>query len=240
MRNYHEMSKIYKVITTATLTAMIGLSQFGAIQAQEGVVPSHDEEIVITSFAVKEALYDIQGHPYEASIQKLFDQGVLRGHGNGIFAPDQALTMAQAVQMMVNLFDLNLDTIRFIKEPQATDYFVHADDEAWYEEAFIIASVYGLPFKAEIDPKALVSVSELANYIIESGRLQGTPYEIYLDYEASEESISRGQAADFLAHAFDQIAEQQEAHAAAEVLASQFESELLSEVHETGVDLTIQ
>ncbi|MBN2221822.1 MAG: S-layer homology domain-containing protein, partial [Vallitaleaceae bacterium] len=84
MRNYHVMNKIYKAVTALTLTAIIGTSQFGALQAQEGII-------------------DIRGHFYEASIQRMFDQGVLRGYGNGVFAPDQSVTIAQAVQMMVNL-----------------------------------------------------------------------------------------------------------------------------------------
>ena len=54
--------------------------------------------------------------------------------------------------LMNETFKLNLDYIRFIKEPKATDYFVHADDDAWYAQALIISSVHGVGFMPEVMP----------------------------------------------------------------------------------------
>ncbi|NTV89192.1 MAG: S-layer homology domain-containing protein [Clostridiales bacterium] len=101
-------------------------------------------------------------------IVSLYEKGFVKGTGNGMFSPDAAITTAQEIQLLVNVLGLNLDTIRFIKEPKATDYFKNADNEAWYSNAFIIASVNGLGFPGSILPDSQMTREEFTYYLVTS------------------------------------------------------------------------
>eukprot|EP01155_Anaeramoeba_flamelloides_P005545 Anaeramoba_flamelloidesa1076438_23.p1 GENE.a1076438_23~~a1076438_23.p1 ORF type:complete len:309 (+),score=38.47 a1076438_23:212-1138(+) len=100
----------------------------------------------------QEFFIDINGHEYEEDINRLREEGYVEGVGNSQYKPDEVLTNAQAIQLAVNVFDLNLDTFRFIKEPMATDYFLEANNDAWYAEAFIIAGANTMKIDRTIMP----------------------------------------------------------------------------------------
>ncbi|MFS0553773.1 S-layer homology domain-containing protein [Brevibacillus sp. 179-C9.3 HS] len=87
-------------------------------------------------------------------ILALQQQGVIKGVDDSKFAPDEKMTAAQGIQLIVNAFDLNLAAIKFIKAPQATDYYSKADNDAWYAESLIIAAVHGFELPADLDPNA--------------------------------------------------------------------------------------
>ena len=106
---------------------------------------------------------DVQG---KKAIIELYDLGYVKGIGNNLYAPEQAMTTAQGMQILVNSLELNLDAIRFIKEPKATDYFNQADDAAWYAQAMIIASVHGLAFPADINPDEALTKEEFTYYLV--------------------------------------------------------------------------
>lgn len=106
----------------------------------------------VNSFAAANVFTDLEGIAAKDKIIELYNNGYIKGISDDRFAPNEALTAAQGVQLMVNALELNLDNVRFIKEPKATDYFTKADDSAWYANALIIASVKGLELPKDLDP----------------------------------------------------------------------------------------
>lgn len=115
--------------------------------------------LLMTTIPVQgeEVFQDTKDHSYEQAIMKLYHAGIVRGVGNKAFEPDRTLTNAQALQLLVNMFDLNLETIRFMKAPLATDYYKNADNLAWYADAFITAGVHGLMTDETIMPSDAIS-----------------------------------------------------------------------------------
>ncbi len=55
---------------------------------------------------------DIANHEYEEDINRMYEEGYVQGVGNGEYRPDALLTNAQAIQLAVNVFDLNLDSLQ--------------------------------------------------------------------------------------------------------------------------------
>lgn len=111
------------------------------------------------------AFSDIQGDPNEADIAALHKSGVLSGVKEGTFAPKGKVTMAQGVAMLVKAFDLNIDSIRFIREPKASDYFTKVPDDAWYANAFVIAHLNGLPVPKDADPTQSLTREQFAHLL---------------------------------------------------------------------------
>lgn len=105
----------------------------------------------------EEVFGDIDNHAYQEDIMALYKAGIVRGMGDQRYAPDDRLTNAQALQVLVNMFDLNLEAIRFIKAPLATDYYVNAHDQAWYAEALIISAVFGIEADRLLMPGEAIS-----------------------------------------------------------------------------------
>jgi len=104
------------------------------------------------SINAEEIFTDITGHIYKDQITQLYQEGIIKGVGNHQYSPEAALTNAQALQLYVNVFKLNLDRFRFFKQPLATDYFPKADNNAWYADALIIASANGIEADGELVP----------------------------------------------------------------------------------------
>jgi len=120
----------------------------------------------IQSFAATIPFTDINDSPAKEKIISLQDRGILKGTGDNAFSPEDTITASQGVQLIVNALGLNLNNVRFIKEPKATDYFVNADNDAWYANAFIIAAVKGMVFPTDLDPGKEWSREEFTHYLI--------------------------------------------------------------------------
>lgn len=105
------------------------------------------------SFAAVIPFTDLENDKAKEKIIALQEKGIVKGIGNNKFAPGAVVTAAQGMQFFVNAFGLNLDLVRFSKEPKATDYFMKADNESWYANASITAAVNGLEFSKDLDPK---------------------------------------------------------------------------------------
>ncbi len=105
-------------------------------------------------------------------IVELQQQGIISGKSDTRFAPEEALTYAQGVHLIVKTFNLNIDHIRFIKAPQASDYFKHIPDDAWYADAFIKAFHNGVTLDANVDPQAAMPREVFAHHAFEG--LQAT------------------------------------------------------------------
>ncbi|NQF13001.1 S-layer homology domain-containing protein [Brevibacillus sp. HB1.3] len=106
------------------------------------------------SFAATTAFTDLGQSGAKDKILSLQQQGVIKGVDDSKFAPNETITAAQGIQLMVNAFDLSLAAVTFVKAPQATDYFSKADNDAWYAESLIIGSVNGLELPNDLDPNA--------------------------------------------------------------------------------------
>lgn len=95
---------------------------------------------------------DLENVSAREKILALQENGYVNGIADGIFAPKRILTGAEGVQLIVNALELNLDKIRFIKEPKASDSFPKANDDAWYANALIVAFIYELDLPNDFDP----------------------------------------------------------------------------------------
>jgi hypothetical protein len=68
---------------------------------------------------------------------------------------------------------LNIDNIRFIKEPKASDYFKNAKDDAWYSNALIIISFSGLDLPSGMDPNTKWTREEFTHHLVQLMEKQG-------------------------------------------------------------------
>ena len=82
---------------------------------------------------------DISDHWARVEIEETYRQGIMQGIDNNTFAPDLSLTRAQLAACLVRAFQLNMDNLRFIKAPSASDLFKDTQDGMWYSEAVMIA-----------------------------------------------------------------------------------------------------
>jgi S-layer homology domain. len=124
--------------------------------------------MTISSFAASNPFSDLKDVATKDKILFLQEKGIVKGIGNNRFAPDTQITAAQGVQLIVNAFDLNLDTVRFAKEPKATDYFTKADNNAWYAQGLITAAVNNMPLPADLDPQQKWTKEEFTNQLIQT------------------------------------------------------------------------
>ncbi len=120
----------------------------------------------INSIAAAIQFTDISNLSSKDKIVSLQERGVVKGDGKGLFAPNNLITAAEGIQFIVNAFGLNIDNIRFIKEPMATDYFPNAKNDAWYSNTLIIAAMNGLDLPKDLKPQQLWTREEFTYYLI--------------------------------------------------------------------------
>lgn len=84
------------------------------------------------------------------------------------FNPEQKLTYAKAVPMLVKSFQLSLAHVTFIKAPQATDFFTQVDNDASYAEDFIIANINGIDLPRDVNPDAVMTKEEYTHYLFQA------------------------------------------------------------------------
>ncbi|GEM_PF-1186253 len=147
----------------------------------------------------QEFFSDIQDHVYQEAIQQLYMEGYVEGVGNGMYRPDDFLTNAQAIQLAVNIFDLNLDRFRFIKEPLASDYFLEADNDAWYAKAFVIIGANGVALDRALKPNEPIRPMEFERLF----RLEGGPQ--VGELIEPDSPLKRGEAAMILVQSLDYL-----------------------------------
>ncbi|OPA73012.1 hypothetical protein BVG16_31145 [Paenibacillus selenitireducens] len=76
-----------------------------------------------------------------------------------------SLNAATAVTMIVKGLDLNIDNIKFIKKPEASDYFTKVKNDSSYAEYFIIAQINGLGIPKDINPSAKITREQFAKWL---------------------------------------------------------------------------
>ncbi|HEX2946818.1 MAG TPA: S-layer homology domain-containing protein [Clostridia bacterium] len=119
-------------------------------------------------FAADTSFKDLGNVNAKDKIIALQNKGLFSGTAEGVFSPYSTITAAQSIQLFVRAFNLNLDTIRFVKEPKATDYFKKAKNNSWYAQALIIGAVNGLDFSADIDPDLKLTREEYTYHLIKA------------------------------------------------------------------------
>jgi len=117
-------------------------------------------------FAATAPFTDLTNVAAKDKILVLQQMGALRGVENNHFLPDATITAAQGIQLIVGALDLNLDRIRFIKQPLATDYFAKADNKGWYANALIIAVHNGFDLPADLEPNQLWTKEEFIHQLM--------------------------------------------------------------------------
>lgn len=105
----------------------------------------------LQGFAAENPFKDLDNVTAKDKILVLQEKGYIHGVGDMKFAPMDKVTAAAGIQFIVNALELNIDHIRFIKAPLATDYFEKADNNAWYADALIVASLNGFEMPTDID-----------------------------------------------------------------------------------------
>jgi hypothetical protein len=89
-----------------------------------------------------------------------------KGNKNQIQHNDKGdINVATAVTLIVRGLELNIDNIRFIKEPKPSDYYTKVKDNASYAGSFIIAQFNGLELPKDINPSAKVTREQFAKWL---------------------------------------------------------------------------
>jgi predicted secreted protein len=88
---------------------------------------------------------DIDGHWAQGDITAVTNLGLMSGMENGtgvkIFTPGGSVTRAQLASVVYRLFELDYGNLRFVKQPQASDYYQDIDNKAWYADAVMLCAI---------------------------------------------------------------------------------------------------
>jgi hypothetical protein len=131
--------------------------------------------IAMTAFgtAVYADFEDLDGHDSKESVYALQQAGIVNGIDEKRYAPEGTMTFAQGVQMVVKAFHMNIDALKFFKEPLASDYFERVPDDAWYSSSFMIAQLNGLSLSKDVEPDSTITREQFAHLLMEGLRTTG-------------------------------------------------------------------
>lgn len=107
------------------------------------------------------------------SILALKDRGVVSGIDQEHFVPKGKISYAQSVQMIVKGLDLNLDLMKFKKQPEATDMYSSIANDAWYADAFIIAHYHGLQIPKDVNPNSTITREQFGDLLVRALEKKG-------------------------------------------------------------------
>lgn len=124
------------------------------------------------TFSSVYAFSDLEEGQTEA-ILGLKERGVVSGINNDLFVPKGKITYAQTVQVIVKGLNLNLDTMRFIKQPLASDTYTNIPNDAWYAEAFIVAHYNGLEIPKDVNPNATITREQFGDLLVRAIEKKG-------------------------------------------------------------------
>ncbi|MDQ0172317.1 S-layer homology domain-containing protein [Paenibacillus tundrae] len=116
---------------------------------------------------------DLQGVAGADKIEALHHDGLIKGVSDNLFKPEQQLNTAQGIQLLADGLDLNLDTIRFVKEPLPSDSFSKVLDHVWYSNAFIRAKYNGIQMADDIDPSKPMTREQFTLFIMQGIEAKG-------------------------------------------------------------------
>jgi hypothetical protein len=119
------------------------------------------------------AFSDTGKDPNKSKIEALQKQGVIKGEKGDKFNSNGKLTYAAGITLLVNGFNLNIDNIRFIKEPKVSDYYTNLKDNAWYSKAFIIAQYNGIDVPKNVKADDVMTREQFAHHLFKAIMKQG-------------------------------------------------------------------
>ncbi|MBD2871305.1 S-layer homology domain-containing protein [Paenibacillus arenilitoris] len=120
-----------------------------------------------------DAFGDIASSPNKAQIEALQEKGIVKGVSAAAFHPEDSLTAAQGISLIVRTTQISLAAISFMEAPTAEGIFLKVSNDAWYAEDFIIAHFNGLGIPADIDPQAPLTKEQFVHYLIQAVELTG-------------------------------------------------------------------
>jgi len=118
------------------------------------------------------AFNDLDSRADKDILLTMKDKGLISGADGKNFNPEGKLTNAEGIQLIVKGFDLNIDNLRFFKEPKASDYFKNVSDDAWYAQSFIIAQ-FNLQLPQDMSPNTIMTREEFAHYLFSGMMTKG-------------------------------------------------------------------
>ncbi|WP_017814969.1 S-layer homology domain-containing protein [Paenibacillus shenyangensis] len=121
--------------------------------------------LLLASPASAFAFDDVDHTTGREEINYLQNHNILSGITDTEFQPDAALTTAQGVAALVKGLHLNIDNMRFIKAPKASDYYTSVDDQAWYSTDMMIAHLNGLQLNADVDASSVMTRGQFATLL---------------------------------------------------------------------------
>ncbi|NLR58670.1 protease complex subunit PrcB family protein [Chitinophaga polysaccharea] len=89
--------------------------------------------------------------------------------------PQSRISFGSGIDLIVKGLGLNIDNIRFIKEPKATDYFAKANNKASYASSLIIAANNGIESGRSLNPESPATREQFALALFEAIKSTG-PY----------------------------------------------------------------
>jgi hypothetical protein len=125
------------------------------------------------SSASASAFKDIANVESKAKIEALQEKGIIRGMTDTEFQPEQNLTAAQGISLIVRTTQISLAAIDFTSGPTADSFYTKVKNDAWYAEDFVIAHYNGLDIPADIDPKAHLTKEQFIHYLVQAIELTG-------------------------------------------------------------------
>ncbi|AOZ93041.1 S-layer homology domain-containing protein [Paenibacillus crassostreae] len=141
------------------------------------------------SFAATQPFSDLSHVDAPEKIISLYEKGIVQGVTSHQFFPLAPLTAAQGIQLIVNTFDLNLDFVKFAKDPKATDYYALANNDAWYADTLIIATVNKIDLPTDLDPNEQWTRQEFTYHLVQAMERHGNlPMINLLPVKVSDES----------------------------------------------------
>jgi len=107
------------------------------------------------------------------AVLSLKDRGVVSGVDKEHFAPKSKISYAESIHLIVKAFKLNMDNLRFIKEPVASDIYTTIPNDAWYANDFIIAHYNGLEIPKDVNPASVMTREEFGYLLVTALEKQG-------------------------------------------------------------------
>lgn len=125
---------------------------------------------VIMIFTLGQSVFafsDVKDDSNKVKINALEESGILSGE-HGKFNSNGKLTYAAGISMIVKGLDLNLDNIRFIRMPLASDQHPNLKDDAWYSQAFVIADFYSLDIPKDVKADDKMTKEQFAHHLFKA------------------------------------------------------------------------
>jgi predicted secreted protein len=102
--------------------------------------------IVLSAQTISNDFIDINDHWAKPYIQLVTDWNLMNGTGIDdcglrVFSPEDTVSRAELAKVLQRTFQFDYGSIRFIKQPLASDYYRDVDNNAWYADDLVMCSI---------------------------------------------------------------------------------------------------